>query len=1019
MPEENVLGQVERLSEALVFAEPTDMPALASIHTDLQHLHDWAVGADMPEVAQAMAACTELVERLVLEEADDPAHALEAVSQAVSCLQLIVRDGRALSEVTFPEELGVAPGKEAKPLAVEEPPDSAPPKEPTKPKPQTEKTPETQKSTPGVGGFVMSAIVDERILGEFVARQPGVLADMEGLILAIEGGEDGGKLAELRRAIHTLKGEAGLVGFIDVERVCHVIEDAMHDMEITGLTDLLLDTKDWLSRVFDAFVGKCEAPESCEGLLRRLAALRGLEEPEAPEAPEAVGEPEVSGDAAGKPAKVEAPAVLEMDVGAVPKSAEEEEAEAALPEDEPALKLDARPLTAQPDLLSEFVTEATEHLENADVHLLTVETEPSNPDALNAVFRAFHTIKGVAGFLDLPEIQLLAHESENLFDLARKGEVLLKGASMDLTFDAVDTMKRLVLRVGDCLASGDLLAPEPGLGKLVGRIRRAVKGTLSAAPSSEPIPESDRLVGEILVAEGSVTEEAVREALDECDDTIPDPLGQLLVKESFVSRALVEEALTFQKANGVERPLGEILVELGALRREDLERILTLQAHPEKPKVGETLVRRGDVDARDVARALRSQTRPEEAAAGPQRKVEVREAVRVDADRLDRLIDLIGELVIAESMVGQSPELLQVASSDLLRYMSQLDKITRELQSMGTSLRMVPVKGTFQKMARLVRDLAKKSGKKVSFSMFGEDTDLDKTVVDRIGDPLVHMVRNAVDHGLETTPEDRVKAGKDEAGRVCLRAFHKGGSVYIEIEDDGRGLDRDAILAKAAERDLLREGDKLTDREVWNLIFEPGFSTAQKITDVSGRGVGMDVVRRNIEALRGQVEIRSEKGKGSIFSIRLPLTLAIIDGMVIRIEKERYIIPTLSVVRSVRPQREEIHSVVNKGEMLSLQGELIPMFRLGSLFKLGGAIQDPTQALVVVIESDGMHAGLLVDELLGQQQTVIKSLGETMQGIAGIAGGAIMSDGRVGLILDVSGIVRMANVDETEAVVEA
>ena len=380
----------------------------------------------------------------------------------------------------------------------------------------------------------------------------------------------------------------------------------------------------------------------------------------------------------------------------------------------------------------------------------------------------------------------------------------------------------------------------------------------------------------------------------------------------------------------------------------------------------------------------------------------------MDAARLDLLVDTIGELVIAESMVIQSPEFQNVSSPQLARHLSLLDKITRELQEMGMSLRMVPLRSTFQKMARLVRDVAKKANKAVDFVMMGEDTELDKTVVDKISDPLVHMVRNAVDHGLEKDASTRVKAGKRPEGRVELRAFHRGGSIYIEIEDDGHGLDREAIVAKAIERGLMKEGDTLTDRETWNLIFLPGFSTAKKITDVSGRGVGMDVVRKNIEALRGQIEIQTEKGKGTIFSMRLPLTLAIIDGMVVRVGRERYILPTLSIVTSLRPQRSELNSVVGQSEMLSLQGGLFPLFRLSRLFKTPAALEDPTEGTVIIVEDEGKQTGLLVDEILGQQQIVIKSLGDMFKGVAGVAGGAIMPDGKVGLILDVGGLVKLA-----------
>ncbi len=328
----------------------------------------------------------------------------------------------------------------------------------------------------------------------------------------------------------------------------------------------------------------------------------------------------------------------------------------------------------------------------------------------------------------------------------------------------------------------------------------------------------------------------------------------------------------------------------------------------------------------------------------------VKEAVKVDADRLDRLVDAIGELVIAESMVSESLQERAAADGEMARQLGLLDKITRELQEMATSLRMVPIKATFQKMARLARDLSVKAGKPVEFVVSGEDTELDKTVVDRIGDPLVHMVRNAVDHGLEASVEARRLAGKPDKGRVDLRAYHRGGNIYVEISDDGRGLDRAAILAKGIERGLVREGETLSDREIYNLIFQPGFSTAKKITEVSGRGVGMDVVRRSIEALRGTVEIRSEAGRGSTFSIRLPLTLAIIDGMIVRVGRERYIVPTLSIIRTVQPAPGDVVSVLGRGEMLAMGGKLLPLHRLDRLYGVPDAEREATRALALVIE---------------------------------------------------------------------
>jgi two-component system, chemotaxis family, sensor kinase CheA len=324
------------------------------------------------------------------------------------------------------------------------------------------------------------------------------------------------------------------------------------------------------------------------------------------------------------------------------------------------------------------------------------------------------------------------------------------------------------------------------------------------------------------------------------------------------------------------------------------------------------------------------------------------------------------------------------------------------------SLRMIPVKATFQKMARVVRDLAKKSGKKIEFVSSGEDAMLDKSVVDRIGDPLIHLVRNSVDHGIESSSALRVAANKNEVGRIELNAYHKGGNIHIEIKDDGKGLDKEAILEKAKDRGLTREGQVLNDREIFNFIFLPGFSTAKKVTDVSGRGVGMDVVNRAIDELRGHVDISSESGIGTTFSLRLPLTLAIIDGMIVLIGTERYIIPTLSIVEAVRPERESITSIVNRCEMISIRDKIIPLFRLATLFGIADARQDPAEGIVIVVEDSGKMAGILVDELLDQQSIVIKSMGASMKGLRGVSGGSILSDGRVGIIIDVADIVKLA-----------
>jgi two-component system chemotaxis sensor kinase CheA len=451
--------------------------------------------------------------------------------------------------------------------------------------------------------------------------------------------------------------------------------------------------------------------------------------------------------------------------------------------------------------------------------------------------------------------------------------------------------------------------------------------------------------------------------------------------------------------------IGDILVAQGKTDRQSIE--MLAQDHSEEP-LGMAAIRTGTVSATDVAHALRTQERMK-AGSGKQF---VETSVRVSTDRLDRLIDMVGEMVIAHSMVAQDKVVVHAAHYELLKKVNHTSKIVRGLQDLSMSMRMVPLKATFQKMARLVRDVARKVGKNVTFITEGEDTEIDRNLVDVINDPLVHMVRNAVDHGIES-PEVRKKNGKPPNGTVKLSAFHSAGSVVVQIIDDGKGLDRKAILAKAIERGMIADSSAVCDRDVCNLILEPGFSTAEVVTDVSGRGVGMDVVKKNIESLRGQVEITSEPGKGSVFRMSLPLTLAIIDGMVLRAGQETYVIPTVSIVRSIKPDPKDISTVFNKGRVLSLQGKLIPLYRLTRLYEIDES-SDDHEELVVVIEDDGNQAGLIIDALVGRQQVVIKTLGETMQKIPGISGGAIMPNGRVGLIVDIAGLMKLTSAEMTD-----
>ncbi|MEK6728748.1 MAG: chemotaxis protein CheA [Planctomycetota bacterium] len=466
---------------------------------------------------------------------------------------------------------------------------------------------------------------------------------------------------------------------------------------------------------------------------------------------------------------------------------------------------------------------------------------------------------------------------------------------------------------------------------------------------------------------------------------------------SKISQALGKNLVSEpKKESEPQRPpegvkLGEILVIKGDVSEEQLEVALKEQAK----HLGEILVEKGATTPEKVNSALKIQNKMGKATS---------ETVKVDTQKLDSLVNLVGELVIANALIN---EFLGSNANGANKNISHLNKIVKEIQDEVMSMRMVPLKSTFQKMARLVRDVSSKMGKKVHLEISGEDTELDKTVTEEIGDPLVHIIRNSIDHGIESH-EERVAKGKPAEGLVRLDAFHRGGNIVIEIEDDGKGLCKERLLKKAIEKGLVEPNASLSDQQIYNLIFAAGFSTAEKVTDISGRGVGMDVVKKNVERLRGKVDISTVEGKGTKISIKLPLTLAIIDGMIVQVGAEKYIVPMLSIEESIRPKKEDISTVLHRGELINVRGKLLPMVRLHNLYNVKPKKTNPWEALILIVEGEGHRCGLLVDDLLGQQQIVIKSLGEQFRNIKGISGGAILGDGHIGLILDVGGIINLA-----------
>jgi len=438
-------------------------------------------------------------------------------------------------------------------------------------------------------------------------------------------------------------------------------------------------------------------------------------------------------------------------------------------------------------------------------------------------------------------------------------------------------------------------------------------------------------------------------------------------------------------------------VETGAIDEEELKQVLKAAQETPDKKIGEVLISEGVATPRQVSQALRQQS---------EQSAEV-STIRVDTRKLDDLIDMVGELVIAHSIIKQDISNQLATDRNLMRDIAQLTRITASLQQTATSLRMVPIKQTFQRMARLVRDLARSKGKNITVEMIGEETEIDRHMVDEIYNPLVHIIRNSVDHGIEM-PEERVAMGKPARGTITLQAYHRGGNIVIEISDDGRGLNRQKILEKAIKAGKAYMGDDLSDDEVNRLIFIPGLSTADTVTDVSGRGVGMDVVKKAVEKLRGTIDVRSVPGRGVTLITSFPLTMAIIDGMIVKVGHERYILPTTAIRQALRPRPEDYTSVVGKGEMINVMGQLLPLVRLGEVFGTDTQHKLPWEAITIVAEAEGRMKCFQVDEILGKTEVVIKSLGEALKNIRGIAGGAILGDGQIGLILDMEGLFYLA-----------
>lgn len=659
------------------------------------------------------------------------------------------------------------------------------------------------------------------------------------------------------------------------------------------------------------------------------------------------------------------------------------------------------------DFYQTFFDEADELLADMEQHLLDLVPEAPDSEQLNAIFRAAHSIKGGAGTFGFTILQETTHLMENLLDEARRGEMQLNTDIINLFLETKDIMQEQL----DAYKSSQ--EPDAASFEYICNALRQL--ALEAKGEAAPAAGSAKL---------SVVE-STAQAVDAAPAAAND--GKLRVvlsrlKESEV--ALLEEELgNLGTLSDVVKGSNSLSATIdGGLGEDDIIAVLCFVIEADQiafekaaaPAAVEAVADAAPVEeAEAAAPAVQAAAAPvlkavakEPQPAGrekPARAASESTSIRVAVEKVDQLINLVGELVITQSMLAQrSNELDPVTHGDLITSMSQLQRNARDLQESVMSIRMMPMEYVFSRFPRLVRDLATKLDKQVELTLQGSSTELDKSLIERIIDPLTHLVRNSLDHGIET-PEKRVEAGKSPIGNLILSAEHQGGNICIEVTDDGAGLNRDRILAKALSQGMA-VSESMTDEEVGMLIFAPGFSTAEQVTDVSGRGVGMDVVKRNIQEMGGHVEIKSKQGTGTTIRILLPLTLAILDGMSVKVNNEVFILPLNAVMESLQPREEDLHPLAGGERVLEVRGEYLPLVELWKVFDVAGAKTEATQGIVVILQSAGRRYALLVDQLIGQHQVVVKNLESNYRKVPGISAATILGDGSVALIVDVSAL---------------
>ena len=647
------------------------------------------------------------------------------------------------------------------------------------------------------------------------------------------------------------------------------------------------------------------------------------------------------------------------------------------------------------ELLEDFLVEAFEMIEEMDQDLVELEANPDDLELLNKIFRVAHTIKGSGSFLNFDKLTRLTHHMEAVLDKARKGEFKITPSIMDVVLESVDAMKAILEYIRD---NGDDSAPDVDIEPIVAKLDALVNGNFEEGASSQPSQEEETKEEESHIVGNIDLNEITLDNVDEIDlDSLsPEELDSVLEK-------LVEERNKHEEkeeeGNKEEANKEENKEEKGEEKKEE----------PKAPAESKSTSPAQSSSSKDVAKKEEAKKEVKKHLISTKEQT-----IRVDVKRLDQLMNLIGELVLAKNRLikiyNDAEERYEGEKflEELNQVVSSISIVTTDLQIAVMKTRMLPIGKVFNKFPRLVRDLSRELGKKIKLIIEGEETELDKSIIEEIGDPLVHMIRNAIDHGIEP-PEERVKKGKPEEGTVWLKAYNEGNQIVIEIKDDGNGMDPEKLKAKAIEKGVITEteANNMSDKEAFMLIFRPGFSTAEKVTSVSGRGVGMDVVKTNIEKLNGIIEVDSVLGQGSTFKLKIPLTLAIIQALLVASQEDLFAVPLSNVIETVRIEEQDIYTIEGKS-VLKLRDEVLPLVNMADVFEIEKILEPGKYLYVVVLGLGATKIGLIIDRFIGQEEIVIKSLGEFLKGVNGIAGATIRGDGRVTLIVDVGSLMRLA-----------